>query len=78
MAFEESQQLQDKQTRMDVAVLTEKEKKIKEYQRPFLIAAGIIKDCAHGPGDETPAGRSAEAPRPAGTPIRAVLAVEQL
>ncbi len=43
MAFEESHRQPDKQTRMDVAVLTEKERKIKEYQRPFLIAAGIIK-----------------------------------
>ena len=77
MAFEESHQRQDKQTRMDVAVLTEKDKKIKDYQRPFLVAAGIIKEdtCQ---GDGTQAGRSAEAPRPAGTPIRAVLAVEQL
>ncbi len=36
-------QQRDKQTRMDVAMLTEKDRKIKEYQRPFLIAAGIIK-----------------------------------
>ena len=43
MAFEESHQQRDKQTRMDVAMLTEKDRKIKEYQRPFLIAAGIIK-----------------------------------
>lgn len=43
MAFEESQARDSKQTRMDVAMLTEKDKKIKEYQRPFLIAAGIIK-----------------------------------
>ena len=43
MAFEESHQQPGKQTRMDVAMLTEKDKKIKEYQRPFLIAAGIIK-----------------------------------
>ena len=77
MAFEESHRQPDKQTRMDVAVLTEKERKIKEYQRPFLIAAGIIKEDACQ-GDETQVGRSAEAPRPTGTPIRAVLAVEQL
>ena len=43
MAFEESHQQPDKQTRMDVAMLTEKDKKIKDYQRPFLVAAGIIK-----------------------------------
>ncbi len=43
MAFEESHQQSDKQTRMDIAMLTEKEKKIKEYQRPFLVALGIIK-----------------------------------
>jgi hypothetical protein len=66
VAFEESHQQSDKQTRMDVAVLTEKDKKIKDYQRPFLIAAGIIKDSAHGPEDETQVGRSAEAPRPTG------------
>ncbi len=44
MAFEESHQQPDKQTRMDAAVLTEKDKKIKEYQRPFLVALGIIKE----------------------------------
>lgn len=43
MAFEESHRQPDKQTRMDVAVLTEKDRKIKEYQRPFLVALGIIK-----------------------------------
>ncbi len=43
MAFEESHARDPKQTRMDVASLTEKDKKIKDYQRPFLIAAGIIK-----------------------------------
>ncbi len=43
MAFEESHRQPDKQTRMDVAMPTEKDKKIKEYQRPFLIALGIIK-----------------------------------
>ncbi len=68
MAFEESHRQPDKQTRMDVAMLTEKDKKIKEYQRPFLVAAGIVKDCAHYRGDETQAGRSAEAPRPAESP----------
>jgi len=68
MAFEESHQQPDKQTRMDVAMLTEKDKKIKDYQRPFLIAAGIIKDCAPCRGDEKQAGRSAEAPRPAEAP----------
>ncbi len=59
-------------------MLTEKDKKIKEYQRPFLIAGGIIEECAPSRGDETPAGRSAEAPRPAEAPISAILAVEQL
>ncbi len=43
MAFEESHARDPKQTRMDVAMLTEKDKKIKEYQRPFLVALGIIK-----------------------------------
>jgi len=78
MAFEESHRQPDKQTRMDVAVLTEKDKKIKEYQRPFLVELGIVKDCAHGPGDETQAGRGAEAPRPTEAPSYAVLPVEQL
>jgi len=47
VAFEESQQRQDKQSRFDGAIQTEKERKIKEYQRPFLVELGIIKDCAH-------------------------------
>ncbi len=41
MAFEESHQQPDKQTRMDVAILTEKDKKIKEYQRPFWSSWGL-------------------------------------
>jgi hypothetical protein len=32
VAFEESHHRQDKQTRMDVAVLTEKERRIRAYQ----------------------------------------------
>ncbi len=32
MAFEESHRQPDKQTRMDVAVLTEKERRIRAYQ----------------------------------------------
>ena len=46
MAFEESQQRQDKQTRLDAAIQTEKERRIKEYQRPFLVALGIIPEGA--------------------------------
>ncbi len=65
MAFEESHQQPDKQTRVDVAVLTEKDKKIKQYQRPFLVALGIIKE-DDDQGDEKQVGRSAEAPRPTG------------
>ncbi len=64
MAFEESHLPKDKQTRLDTAIQTEKERKIKEYQRPFLVALGIIKE-----RDETQVGRSTEAPRPTGTPI---------
>ncbi len=44
MAFEESQQPKDKQTRLDAAIQTEKERKVKEYQRPFLVELGIIKE----------------------------------
>ncbi len=44
MAFEESQQRQDTQTSLDAAIQTEKERKVKEYQRPFLVELGIIKD----------------------------------
>ena len=44
MAFEESQQRPEKQTRLDAAIQAEKARKIKEYQRPFLIALGIIKE----------------------------------
>lgn len=43
MAFEESHARDTKQTRYDEELRREKERKIKEYQRPFLIAAGIIK-----------------------------------
>ncbi len=43
MAFEESHTRDPKQTRMDAAMLTEKDRKIKEYQRPFLVELGIIK-----------------------------------
>ena len=44
MAFEESHQHQDKQTRYDDELRREKERAIKRYQRPFLIALGIIKE----------------------------------
>lgn len=44
MAFEESHQRQDKQTRLDAAIQTEKERKIKAYQRPFLVALGIVEE----------------------------------
>jgi hypothetical protein len=44
MAFEESHKRQDKQTRYDEQLHREKERKIKEYQRPFLVALRIIKE----------------------------------
>ena len=44
MAFEESHQRQDKQTRYDEELRREKERKVKEYQRPFLVALGIIQE----------------------------------
>lgn len=44
MIFERSQHPKDTQTCQCVAIQVEKEREIMEYQRPFLVAFGIIKE----------------------------------